>query len=741
MNRKVNKLQSVQALRALAVIIVMLLTSATTWALGTKKTVTYIDKSGEAQSVEAVALQGTETSLDEGWYFVDSDVTFSDQIILISAEKPVNLILCDGATLNAPQIDGTSGVFNLCIYGQRQGTGKANITGAISATNSLNVYGGTITAQSIESDQHYVNIYGGTVNAGTITAYDGITISGGTVIASDNITALFYSLDLLGGNVTAEKLISNGSIGKADIVLGGSVVKANFYYAKNGSVRIKDDKTYYDDNGTSYNAGALTADQIQGKTVRPYKYHTGTCGDPTVNEGKDVIWVLGDTDGNDTFETLIISGTGAMASNNTSASWDNQDNITNIVIGNGVTRIGDHAFRECSTLTSVTIPSSVLDIGKHAFEGCTGLTSINIPFSVMHIEGHAFEGCTGLTSINIPSSVKKILYSAFERCTSLTSITIPADVTVIEESAFEGCTSLTDVYCYANPDYLLWTDEYCDDFIKTPAKTTVCHVAGSKLATYESKWSTGSTDVNVTFVGDGIEPNGVAYLVRTVTAGSGTPTDGVKAFLPVDHDLSTGTVTLAEVTGAPKGLPVIYGNATEDEALPDLFFLKYVADDSDADKAIQSDYADKAKAMSKRFVITDGEQTLAEILAGITDVPANEVLFFVLANGKFNTVNVSAADLEKKAKPGLLLFVLSKWEYMHMISSSDDTPVGPIGTRSIGIGSDDGTATGIEAVENIQFSIFNFQSDSWYDLQGRRLSEKPTRKGLYLQNGKKVVVK
>jgi hypothetical protein len=121
-------------------------------------------------------------------------------------------------------------------------------------------------------------------------------------------------------------------------------------------------------------------------------------------------------------------------------------------------------------------------------------------------------------------------------------------------------------------------------------------------------------------------------------------------------------------------------------------------------------------------------------------VPANEALFLVLANGKFNTVNVSAADLEKKAKPGLLLFILSKWEYMHLGSSTNTNPVGPIGTRSIGIGSDDGTATGIEAVENIQYSIFNFQSDSWYDLQGRRLSGKPARKGLYIRNGKKVVM-
>lgn len=700
MNWKVNKLQSGVALRALAGIVVMLLTSATTWALGTKKTVTYIDKSGEAQSVEAVALQGTETSLDEGWYFVDSDVTFSDNITLISAGNPVNLILCDGATLNAPQIDGTSGIFNLCIYGQRQGTGKANITGDILAMNSLNIYGGTITAQSIESAQRYVNIYGGTVNAGTITAYDGITISGGTVIASGKITAGFYSLDLLGGNVTAEDLISNGSSGKADIVLGGSVVKANFYSAKNGSVRIKDDKTYYDDNGTSYNAGALTADQIsaiQGKTVRPYKYLTGTCGDPSENEGKDVIWVLGDTDGNNTFETLIISGTGAMASYYfENQPWkDNQDNITNIVIGNGVTSIGEAAFYNCTALTSITIPASVTSIGQYAFFGCSSLTSIDIPSSV----------------------------------------------TSIGREAFLACTSLTDVYCYANPDKLIWTDKDCDDFIcddENPVKTTFCHVAASKLAKFEDKWSKGSTgyegtDVNVIFVGDGIEPNGVAYLVRTVTAGSGTPTDGVKTFLPVAYDLSTATVTLAEVTGAPKGLPVIYGNATDGKALPNLFFVKYVAVDSDADKAIQTDYAAKAKAMSNRFVITDGEQTLAEILDDITDVTADEALFLVLTNGKFTTVSVSADDLDKKAKAGLLLFILTKWEYMH-IKPGNGNSLGKAGSRTINIIGDN--TTGIEEMHDARGMMTN----TWYDLQGRKIDQ-PTKKGLYIQNGKKIVIR
>ena len=59
----------------------------------------------------------------------------------------------------------------------------------------------------------------------------------------------------------------------------------------------------------------------------------------------------------------------------------------------------------------------------------------------------------------------------------------------------------------------------------------------------------------------------------------------------------------------------------------------------------------------------------------------------------------------------------------------------PAGTRSISIVFGDGT-TGIESIDNGQLTI-----DNWYDLNGRRLDGKPTKKGVYIQNGKKVVVK
>ena len=431
------------------------------------------------------------------------------------------------------------------------------------------------------------------------------------------------------------------------------------------------------------------------------------------------------------------------------------------VIPNSVKSIGDYAFYYCKGLTSVTIPSSVTSIGKSAFS-YAGLTSINIPSSVKSIGTFAFNNCSGLTSVVIPSSVTNIEDGTFFYCIGLTSVTIPSSVTSIGESAFSyagltsisipssvtsignnaflECINLTDVYCYANPESLTWYDFYCDDFIyddENPAKTTVCHVAGSKLATFLSKWSKGDqgTDINVIFMGDGIEPGGVDYLVETKTYKSGTAPEGVKTFLPVAYDLSTATVTLAEVTGAPKGMPVIYGSAKVDEKMPDLFFLNYVADDSDDATAIQNNYDSKANAMSDRFVITDGKDNLFTILGDIDGVTASDAIFFVLANGKFTRVSVSADDLDKEAnpaKPGLLLFVLSKWEYMNMGSASSGSTNA---ARGIGIG--EGGAT---AIDNGKLIIDNWAGAQWYDLQGRKIAE-PTRKGLYIRNGVKVVVK
>ncbi len=119
--------------------------------------------------------------------------------------------------------------------------------------------------------------------------------------------------------------------------------------------------------------------------------------------------------------------------------------ISDLVIPNNVTSIGDYAFSGCSSLTSITIPDSVTSIGEDAFSYCSSLTSITIPGSVTSIGDSAFYRCSSLTSITIPDSVTSIGYKTFYCCSSLTSITIPDSVTSIGDYAFYYCSSLTSI--------------------------------------------------------------------------------------------------------------------------------------------------------------------------------------------------------------------------------------------------------------------------------------------------------
>ena len=51
------------------------------------------------------------------------------------------------------------------------------------------------------------------------------------------------------------------------------------------------------------------------------------------------------------------------------------------------------------------------------------------------------------------------------------------------------------------------------------------------------------------------------------------------------------------------------------------------------------------------------------------------------------------------------------------------------------------TAIGTLSVDNGQLTIDNYaDADDWYDLQGRKLSGKPSTKGIYINNGKKIVI-
>ena len=120
--------------------------------------------------------------------------------------------------------------------------------------------------------------------------------------------------------------------------------------------------------------------------------------------------------------------------------------VTDLVIPDGITSLGNYAFYNYDSLTSVVIPDSVTSIGGYVFYDCDSLTSIVIPDSVTSIGNYAFRSCTSLTSVEIGDSVTSIGSYAFAYCDRLTSIVIPDSVTSIGSYAFVNCVSLENVY-------------------------------------------------------------------------------------------------------------------------------------------------------------------------------------------------------------------------------------------------------------------------------------------------------
>ena len=180
----------------------------------------YVDSDGKIRLTDATILEGSETSLDEGWYIVNSDLTIDEQLTF---SGDANLILADGAKLtinyNAEGIfiDGT-----LNIYGQSSGTGNLEATGnngifanngnininggqitangyfdGIFATGDVNIYGGQVTANGTNENGIFAN---STINLSWTKATDFIDVSSYSV--TPNFTKRFYDAS---GNVYDER--------------------------------------------------------------------------------------------------------------------------------------------------------------------------------------------------------------------------------------------------------------------------------------------------------------------------------------------------------------------------------------------------------------------------------------------------------------------------------------------------------------------------------------------------------
>lgn len=162
----------------------------------------------------------------------------------------------------------------------------------------------------------------------------------------------------------------------------------------------------------------------------------GKCGDNleyALTELPYTVWVWDQTLGQSLEKQalkLIITGTGAMDDYD---DWDNlapwrgeyREQIGEIELPDGMTRVGTEAFDACYNAHINGLPSTILSIGSYAFYGMS-----NWPSEDLHL----------------PDGLAYIEYSAFRFCDGIKNIYLPANLTFIGDAALSGIFSLENIY-------------------------------------------------------------------------------------------------------------------------------------------------------------------------------------------------------------------------------------------------------------------------------------------------------
>ena len=449
-------------------------------------------------------------------------------------------------------------------------------------------------------------------------------------------------------------------------------------------------------------------------------------------------------------------------------------NLETIIIPKSVKSIGLGVFESCKKLSSVTFLASVTSIPAVMFSGCESLTSISIPNSVTYISSSAFRGCINLSNISIPSKVSFIDSYAFAECASLKSMTLPENLSNLGEYVFSGCTELTDVYCWAENVPTTESTAFEGSY---PNYMTL-HVPTASISGYESTapWSSFGTiksidnsiaTLSVTSGNGGVVTIGQTTIKENTTSVYIKKNNQTEITITPDSDFAIDKVLL---DGNDVTSQVVNGNLSITLTADATLTVSFKLNATECTVTMTDDIATFCCAYDLDFTNVSG---LKAYLAGgydkangkvmlmrVNSVPAGTGLILMGEAGTYevpySTSTAFYTNLLKGVTASTTInptdgsntnFILANGTNgigFYAVSSSGELaagkaylqlPTSAAQAKSVKMVFEDET-TGI--VENYEFENKN-NDGTVYDLMGRKV--KNMTKGMYIMNGKKVIIK
>ena len=380
-------------------------------------------------------------------------------------------------------------------------------------------------------------------------------------------------------------------------------------------------------------------------------------------------------------------------------------NLATVDYGTKVETIGDAVFMSTGALKKFFFKGSVKTLGANAFQE-SGLTCVHLKGD-MTIGKEAFMKCTSLKYVDFPatsSATQPLTYVAegmFAGCTSLPFITLPSTVTEIKANAFNGCSNLNYVNILAETPATLATNA----FDNTPKNV---YVKASKMSVYLS-----NADWNTLNLKDTYEQTlSTKYATFThdfpVDFVAANGRDAMEAYVGKSTYKVTQPTKVQKILKMTKSASIAANEGVILAGTPGTTYTYRIAE----------------SAVAK---LTDNK---------VMPVREDTLLYQTETDGKSNwTLQADyKLHLTQDAKT-----IYCGRAYVHETNETGVQGAKPV-VFGLSLDDEDGNTsndtTGIGSVENKKAD----EENVYYTLSGVKVIN-PTEKGVYIKNGKKVIIR